>query len=243
MKKVRMSMSGVALFLLIAGLMILCLPYICQILYKHQATTFITAYNERVVALVDDEGNHLDWLYKRMMAYNKELYGKRQNGLVDPFSYQQAPAFLMELDLDDEMIGYLSIPQMNIDLPIYLGANKENMCKGAALLTQTSLPIGGKNTNAVFAAHRGMSTAVMFRDIEKLEIGDEVLITNFWETLTYYVAEIAVIRPTDIGAILIQENRDLVTLITCHPYRHNYQRYVVYCEREKSLRQPASDTD
>ena len=71
----------------------------------------------------------------------------------------------------------------------------------------------------------------MFRDIEKLEIGDEIYIRNFRETLTYRVAELQVISPTDVQELLIQPERDLVTLITCHPYPYNYQRYVVYCER------------
>jgi len=71
----------------------------------------------------------------------------------------------------------------------------------------------------------------MFRDIEALQIGDKVYITNFWDTLVYEVAETKVILPADIQQIYIQEGRDMVTLITCHPYTKNYQRYVVYCER------------
>jgi|GEM_PF-3528543 len=109
--------------------------------------------------------------------------------------------------------------------------NRKLFENGAVHLTQTSLPVGGINTNAVFAAHRGYRTATMFRDIEKLEIGDEISVTNFYNTLTYRVVEIAVILPTDIERILSQEGRDLVTLITCHPYPYNYHMYVVYCER------------
>lgn len=120
---------------------------------------------------------------------------------------------------------------MKVELPILLGANDENLEKGAAHLTETSYPIGGQNTNCVLAAHRGYNRAAMFRDIEKLEIGDEIHILNFRETLTYRVAELRVISPTDVEELLIQEGRDLVTLVTCHPYRYNYQRYVVYCER------------
>ena len=120
---------------------------------------------------------------------------------------------------------------MEVELPILLGANTENMKEGAVHLTETSYPVGGENTNCVLAAHRGSSRAAMFRDIEILEIGDEIIIRNFRETLTYRVAELRVISPTDVQELLIQPGRDLVTLITCHPYRHNDQRYVVYCER------------
>ena len=123
---------------------------------------------------------------------------------------------------------------MEIELPILLGANTENMKQGAVHLIETSYPIGGENTNCVLAAHRGYSRAAMFRDIEKLELGDEIYIRNFRETLVYRVVQLQVISPTDVGQLLIQDGRDLVTLITCHPYGHNYQRYVVYCERDMS---------
>lgn len=100
-------------------------------------------------------------------------------------------------------------------------------------LTETSYPIGGNNTNSVIDAHRGAYKTSNFRDIEKLEIGDKIYIRNFCETLTYRVVELMVIEPTDIDKLLIQENRDLITLITCHPIMYNYSRYVVFCEREE----------
>lgn len=117
-KKTRFSIRGIVLFLMIAGMAVISFPYISQMLYKNQAATVIAAFDERAEALADDERGHLDWLYEWMTAYNKELYENKQNGLVDPFSYQQAPEFLMDLNLEDEMIGYLSIPKMNSDLPI-----------------------------------------------------------------------------------------------------------------------------
>lgn len=93
------------------------------------------------------------------------------------------------------------------------------------------MPIGGINTNCVLAGHRGWYGALFFRHIELLEIGDVVLITNFWETLRYTVSEIKVIEPDAIDEILIQPGRDLVTLLTCHPYGSGGRyRYVVYCE-------------
>ena len=221
-----------ALILLIAGLTVILYPYVCQYLYKFHSRQVIRDYEQRMKAYDQPESdNDWEWLYELMVRYNMELYTSGQSGLTDAFSYQQVDFSLIRFGFDEEMIGYLSIPKMNIELPIYLGADRENLAKGAAHLAQTSLPVGGINTNTVIAAHRGMKTAAMFRDIEELEIGDEVTITNFCETLRYRVAEINIINPTNIEAILIQPGRDLVTLITCHPYRHNYQRYVVYCER------------
>jgi len=174
----------------------------------------------------------IDEMYKEMQAYNEKIYIEGQKNLSDPFAYEKPSLNLEKYGLNGNMIAYIIIPRMDIELPIYLGATKDNMKKGAAQLSETSLPIGGPNTNTVIAAHRGMTSKEMFRYIDKLQLGDEITITNFWESLSYKVAEIKIIKPHEIDKILIQEGRDLVTLITCNPYGANYERYVVYCERK-----------
>ena len=106
------------------------------------------------------------------------------------------------------------------------------MADGAANLSQTSLPIGGENTNSVIAGHRGYGGASYFRYIDKLQIGDTVTVTNLWEELTYRVSEIKIIYPNEVEEILIQPGRELLTLLTCHPYASGgKQRYLVICER------------
>lgn len=121
---------------------------------------------------------------------------------------------------------------MDVLLPLYLRASAENLAAGAAVLSQTSLPIGGISSNCVIAGHRGYAGMAYFREIESLKEGSLIYIVNPWETLVYQVTETRVIDPSDIAAVLIQEGRDLVTLITCHPYLSNgLYRYVVYCER------------
>ena len=162
---------------------------------------------------------------------NKRLYQSRQKNLCDEQSYKNANVNLEEYGITDNTIGYISIPKMKTILPILLGANEENMKKGAVHLTQTSYPIGGENTNCVIAAHRGYSKAPMFREIEKLRCGNKIYLENFKEKLTYKVVKTKVISPTDIEEILIREGEDMLTLMTCHPYRKNHQRYVVFCER------------
>ncbi|MGN1267087.1 MAG: class C sortase [Dorea sp.] len=173
----------------------------------------------------------LEKLYQKLKSENEKLFLEKQKNLTDAFSYEQAAITLKEYGLSQNQIGFLAIPRMQIILPVYLGANEENMKKGAVHLTETSYPIGGENTNCVIAAHRGYSKTAMFRDIEMLEAGDLVYMENFREKLTYIVRECKVIRPDDIETLLIQEGKDTLTLLTCHPYRHNYQRYVVFCEK------------
>ena len=98
---------------------------------------------------------------------------------------------------------------------------------------QTSLPLGKRDSNCVIAAHRGYQGIPYFRDIEELKTGDLVIIRNPWERLRYKVTKIKVIDPYDTDKILIQKGKDMITLLTCHPYRgHGKYRYLVYCERD-----------
>ena len=121
---------------------------------------------------------------------------------------------------------------MELTMPVYLGASDAHLAAGAAVLGSTSAPIGGDNTNSVIAGHRGWRGADYFRHIDRLQVGDSVTLTNLWETLTYTVADIRIIQPHEVEKIKIQPNRDLLTLVTCHPYASGgKQRYVVHCER------------
>lgn len=169
-------------------------------------------------------------LRQAIEAYNESLRVSGQAGLADAWSYEQNP---MGVQIADDLFGYVEVPSMGVTLPLYLGATYDNMARGAALLGQTSVPVGGAGTNAVIVGHRGWYGGPYFLNIEDVRIGDEVLVANPWETLRYEVFAIAVIEPTDRDAVLIVPDADLVTLVTCHPYMSNGRyRYVVYCKRE-----------
>ena len=171
-------------------------------------------------------------LWADMTAYNETIYAEGQSGLSCEYDYQKPSFTLKDYGLEDEVFGVISIPAMDLNMPILLGATEKNLAEGAAHLSQTSLPIGGNNTNCVIAGHRGYNGASYFRYIEKLRIGDCVSITNLWETLEYRVVQIKIIYPNEVEEILIQEDRDLLTLLTCHPYASGgKQRYLVICER------------
>ena len=171
-------------------------------------------------------------LWEEMLAYNRQIWKEKQSGLCDSWSYQQPAFTLGDYGLEDEVFGVISIPAIDLEMPLYLGATSSRLTKGAAQLSQTSLPIGGMNTNCVIAGHRGFNGAIYFRYVTDLKPGDEVIITNLWETLTYTVTETQVILPNEVDQILIQEGRDMITLLTCHPYASGgKQRYLVMCER------------
>ena len=174
-------------------------------------------------------------LWADMVRYNETIYTQGQAGLSCEYDYQKPSFTLTQYGLADEVFGVISIPAMELEMPIFLGATEQHMAAGAAHLSQTSLPIGGENTNCVIAGHRGYNGASYFRYIGKLKVGDLVSVTNLWETLTYRVCEIKIIEPHDVTEILIQPGRELLTLLTCHPYASGgRQRYVVYCERVES---------
>ena len=170
-------------------------------------------------------------LYKDFYAYNCDLLENGQSSFGDPFIYEDESVSLAEYGLDSSVAGIVSAPSIDMELPLYLGASEYNMYMGAAHLNRTSLPIGGKGTNCVIAGHTGMINAVMFDNIVNLKKGDNVYITNFWETLSYKVRETKIIEPDDSNEILIEKESDLVTLITCYPYGSNTHRYLVICER------------
>lgn len=219
----------VAILFILIGIILFCFPSASNYIYEKNVET----EKEKFVVKITDEQNEniLDKLYKKLQEENQKIYEEKQNKLVDPFSYEQSAIDLSEYGIDNNVIGYISIPKINIEVPILLGANTANMKKGAVHLTETSYPIGGANTNSVIAAHRGYGKATLFRHIDKIGVGDKIYIRNFKEELIYEVYETKIINPDDISELEIQEGQDIITLITCHPYRVNTQRYIVKAKR------------
>lgn len=171
-------------------------------------------------------------LLAALQEYNRQLYAERQCNLTNLEACETPAADLTAYGIGDEIIGVLEIPTMELTMPVYLGASDDHLAAGAAVLGNTSAPIGGDNTNCVIAGHRGWRGADYFRHIDRLQVGDAVKLTNLWETLTYTVADIQIIQPHEVDKIKIQQGRDLLTLLTCHPYASGgRQRYAVYCEK------------
>lgn len=169
-----------------------------------------------------------------LQEYNERIYAERQAGLADAAACEEPAVLLRDCGVEDEIIGVLEIPTLELVMPVYLGASDSHLAAGAAVLGNTSAPIGGVNTNCVIAGHRGWYGADYFRHIDRLQVGDMVTVTNLWETLTYAVVDMKIIQPDQVDKIKIQPGRDLLTLITCHPYASGgRQRLVVYCERRK----------
>ena len=222
----------IAIILFIVGLGFFAYPIVLREAFDIQVNKAIYQFEQ--LKTTNDDNLLYTELRRAMFEYNEKLYLSGQSGLIDQLSYEKPDFLLSDYGIDSDILGYITIPAIDIKLPIYNGASKENMAKGAAYLAHTSLPVGGENTNCVIAAHTRYKSIYMFKRITELNVGDKIYITNFWETLVYQVVETKVIDPNDSQNIYIKANRSLITLSTCHPYPDNYQRYLVYAELVKN---------
>lgn len=216
-----------AALLAVAGTCVMLWPVVTG--YRLQANT-----DEAVQSFLEEQKpeQQCPELLAALQEYNRQLYAEKQCNLVDLGACEEPAADLTTCGIEDEIIGVLEIPAMELTMPIYLGASDDHLAAGAAVLGSTSAPIGGDNTNCVIAGHRGWRGADYFRHIDRLQVSDTVKLTNLWEILTYTVTDIEIIQPHEVDKIKIQQGRDLLTLLTCHPYASGgRERYVVYCER------------
>ena len=213
--------------LFVVGFSLIITPIITDYLYNIKVEQLEKKYNENTKDKKDYEA-----LNKLLEEENKKIYNDKQASFLYQEKYFEKNLIdLSKYGIEDEIFGFIEIPSIEIKLPLYLGANDSNMKKGAVHLTGTSYPIGGKNTNSVIAAHRGYYKTLMFRNINKIKIGDILYIKNYKETLEYKAIKTDIIDPSNLDKLKIIENKDMVTIISCHPFPYNYQRYVVYFQR------------
>lgn len=230
----RKTSLVLAMLLAVAGICVMLWPVFTGNRLRSSAATAVQEF----LADRDEPEQQYPELLAELQAYNQRIYTEKQSGLVDLKACEEPAADLTAYGIEDEIIGALAIPAMELTMPVYLGASDAHLAAGAAVLGNTSAPIGGDNINCVIAGHRGWRGADYFRHIDRLAVGDSVTLTNLWGTLTYTVADIQIIQPHEVEKIKIQPNRDLLTLLTCHPYASGgRERYVVYCEKLPTMSQ------
>lgn len=233
--------------LVIIGCITFISPEIVQEYYQIRTKATLKMYDEQQNVYEDKTE---DMLYQRMLAYNQFIFEDKQTVMNDPWDDIDG-SFGME-DLSEKVIGYVDVPALNQVFPIYFGATTEHMSEGVAVMSGSSMPIGGDNTNCVLAGHRGYNQSkTFFKEIENLVEGDVIYVTNQWEKLQYRVTKIDIVDPDDFEAVRIQSGKDMLTLLTCHPYgSHGRYRYLVYCiktedgqcrEENKSREEKQSD--
>ena len=173
-------------------------------------------------------------IFEDAYKYNDAL-SKTKNPLLN---YKKVPGYYEALHVvDTGMIGYLKIDRIGVELPIYHGTSEDVLNKGVGHLEGSSLPVGGENTHSVMSAHRGLPSAKLFTDLDRVEKGDTFQIIILDQVLTYRVDSIKVIKPTDISDLQIIEGGDYCTLFTCTPYGINTHRLLVRGVRTETIKE------
>ena len=163
-------------------------------------------------------------LFQAAYDYNEALY-QTEYPLVDHWS---VPGYYEALKLEGtSIIGYVKISKIGVELPIYHGTSDEVLNKGVGHLEGSSLPVGGESTHSVMSAHRGLPSAKLFTDLDRLEPGDTFQVIILDQVLTYQVDQVKIVTPTEVQDLLIQKGKDYCTLFTCTPYGINTHRLLV----------------
>ena len=220
-EKFKKNWKIILIFML--GLMIAIYPIISNYYYTVENNNQVKDFQEAVAEMPDKEVLERIDLAK---AYNDTLDPSR---LADPYTEREKKgvenyARMLEVR---EKIGYIDVPKINQQIPVYAGTSEDVLQHACGHLEGTSLPIGGKDTHAVITAHRGLPQVKLFRDLDKMEVGDLFFFTNVKETLAYKVDQILVVEPWDFEPVLVVEGKDLMTLLTCTPYMINSHRLLV----------------
>jgi len=168
-------------------------------------------------------------------------YNNNLSELVNGFTYDVdsvIDGYDDILNFGDGLIGYIDISKINVKLPIYHGDEDKVLEKGVAHLPNTAFPIGGVGNHSVLSAHTGYPTQVFFDNLNELEIGDEIKVSVLDETLTYAVTAKNIVKPDNISLLSVDEEKDLLSLITCYPYGINSHRLIVTAERVSETASP-----
>lgn len=210
----------VFLLIVLLGIGLMVYPLIAARYAESVRSEIQTSYEE-IIQEVDTF--EMDAIRDSAMAYNKDLANK----VFTPLDYEERGYYDLMVLPDTDVMCYISIPKIDVYLPVYHGVGTSSLDKGAGHMEQSSLPVGGPSTHAVISAHSGMAQSPMFSDLELLEIGDIFQIYVLNEVLTYEVENIEVVLPQMVNFTSVVMYEDLVSLVTCTPYGINTHRLIV----------------
>lgn len=195
---------------------------------RYRDAQLVTNYNEKLQFIDNTER---DEILKKAVEYNRYLKLQDRNIVTDA-DYEPDDYYETLLNLTgNSMMGYVEIPKINVTEPIYHYSHEISLGKGIGHIHGSSLPVGGKSTHSVLTGHRGLPNQKFFSDLDKVSIGDKFYIHVLGEVLVYRIYDIQEIEPHDVGVLFIEDDKDLVTLVTCTPYGVNTERLLVMGER------------
>ena len=208
--------------ILLAGLSLLLYPSVSNYWNSLHQTRAIATYAEEVANLDNDA---YDQLWQDAASYNQSLLTRSNTYLL---SDEQKAEYARLLDVSGlGVMGYIEIPEIDVSLPIYHGTEESVLQIAVGHLEWSSLPVGGESTHCVLSGHRGLPSAKLFTNLDKLREGDTFLLRVLDEVLTYEVDQILIVEPQETAALQIEEGKDYCTLVTCTPYGINTHRLLV----------------
>lgn len=219
----KRKLSTILLILVFfAGLSLLLYPSLSDYWNSFHASQAVATYSEEVRNLNADK---YDRLIGEAREYNAALPGRYKAFFL---SESDRSTYNALLDVNGTgVMGYIEIPTIQISLPIYHGTEDEVLQIAVGHLDWSSLPVGGEGTHCVLSGHRGLPSAKLFTNLDKLVAGDKFVIRVLDEVMTYEVDQILIVEPNDLSALAIEKGKDLCTLVTCTPYGVNSHRLLV----------------
>ena len=223
MKKIRVIFCVI---IFITGLGIASYPFISNMVAQRHASQVVKDYETNVEEMDEEK---IDAMKEAAKKYNEQL--SNVVSVDDENENNEQGESYADLLNIGESLGYITIPKIDENLPIYNGTSQDVLSKGVGHMEQSSYPLGGVSTHCVLTGHRGLPSAVLFTDLDKLEIGDEFYLHVLDEILAYKVDQIKVVEPNESGDLEIIDGKDYCTLVTCTPYAINSHRLLVRGER------------
>ena len=221
MTKSRQIVVFFAVLMILTGAAVFSYPFVSNALANHNASVAVQEYNASVSSLGRED---IDAIKEAAKAYNDQLervVGKNAQG---EGAVQDSYIDLIQLG---DALGYITIPKIDVNLPIYEGTGYDVLTHGIGHLSETSYPLGGESTHSALSGHRGLAEAELFTNLDKLEVGDRFYLHVLDEVLAYQVDQVLVVEPDQVEALEIVEGEDLCTLVTCTPIGINSHRLLV----------------
>lgn len=212
----------ILLVILIIGVSLLLYPTFSDYINSLHQSQAISTYADSVAQLDTEQ---YEEVWKAAQEYNAAMTANTQS-----FKLSEAAAekYRQQLNIDGSgVMGYIEIPKIKVSLPIYHGTDDVVLQQAIGHLEWTSLPVGGEGTHCVLSGHRGLPSAKLFTNLDKLTVGDTFMLRVLNEVLTYEVDQILIVEPKDTEALQIVDGQDYCTLVTCTPYGINTHRLLV----------------
>ena len=220
-KKAQRIKIGFAFAMILTGLLIFSYPFMSNYLASRNASLAVNEYAESVQEM---EQEQIDAIKEAARAYNEQI-----RSVLDRNEQGEGEVHSSYFNLAQvgEAMGYITIPKIDLNLPVYEGVGADVLANGIGHMPETSYPLGGESTHSALSGHRGLAEAELFTNLDKVAVGDRFYLHILDEVLAYQVDQIAVVEPQQVEILDIVEGEDLCSLITCTPLGINSHRLIV----------------